>query len=430
LVWYSIISVKVSNIFSNQFAQKKFLSFRMQKHFPKKAIPIILLVVIALAVGIYWFLNKKPNDGKNVYVSGRIEGYETNIGAKIGGRVDYIAVREGEYVKKGQLIVKISDDEVQAQLRGAAARFAKSKEQEAESRYQIDVIKSQLKEAGLKVTYSKEDSNSQIEEGEAGVSEARAKLAQSQAELIQSKADLSLAATRKKRYAMLLEKGAVTTDETDQANTTYDTSIAMVSAKEHMVEAARKELSSAKANLLKAKATRLNPGMQEAQFTSLEKQLIQAQYQLKSAPQDSANAKAEEDQINANIAYLTILSPINAVCTARTVEPGAVVSPGQTVLSIIDLDIVYLRGYVPDSQIGRVRIGQKAKVMLDSSPNKPLEGTVIQIDPEASFTPENIYFREDRVKQVFGIKIAIAQPERFAKPGMPADALILIDSPR
>ena len=390
-----------------------------------------LLLVAAILIGIvYWYWTKNPNNSNGLYVSGRIEGYETNIGAKIGGRVDYIAVREGETVIKGQLLVKISDDDVQAQLRGAQARALKANEQEQQSRYQIDVIKSQINEAKLKVTYSKEDSNSQIKETEAGAAEAKAKLAQSQAELIQAQADLSLAAIRKNRYAMLEQKGAVTTDENDQAKATYDSDSALVKAKEYALEAAKKQLSSARATLSQAKATRLNPGMQEAQLTSLEKQLIQSQYQLKSAQQDIANAKAEVDQIKANIAYLTILSPINGVCTARPIEPGAVVTPGQTVLSVIDLDTVYLRAYVPDSQIGRVRIGQQAKVMLDNAPNKPLNGNVIQIDPEASFTPENIYFREDRVKQVFGIKIAIKQPDRFAKPGMPADSMIIIDSPR
>ena len=363
-------------------------------------------------------------------MSGRIEGYETNVGAKIGGRVDYIAVREGDYVTKGQLIVKISDDDVQAQLRGAQARLLKSGEQEETSRYQIDVIKSQLNEAKLKVSQSKQDSSSQVDQAESKVPEARAKLSQAEAELVQARSDLNLAQIRKKRYQLLLDRGAVTTDENDQARTTCDTDIAIVRAKEQAVEAARKELTTSLAALNQARATLYNPGIQTAQLVSLQKQLIQAEYQLKSAQQDIANAKADEDQIRANIAYLTILSPINAVCTARTVEPGAVVVPGQTVLSIIDLDYVYLRAYVPDAQIGRVRIGQKAKVMLDSSVKHPLEGTVIQIDPEASFTPENIYFRDDRVKQVFGIKILIHQPERFAKPGMPADAEIEIDSPR
>jgi HlyD family secretion protein len=74
-----------------------------------------------------------------------------------------------------------------------------------------------------------------------------------------------------------------------------------------------------------------------------------------------------------------------------------------------------------------VRVGQEAKIILDSSPDKPFTGQISQIDPEGSFTPENIYFKDDRVKQVFGIKIRINQPDRFAKPGMPADATIMLD---
>lgn len=372
----------------------------------KRRIPIKVLIPIVLIIAglAYWFFTKKPDNPKSLYVSGRIEGYETNVGAKIGGRVDYIAVREGEYVAKGQLIVKISDDDIQAQLRGAQARLLKASEQEQTSRYQIDVVKSQINEAQLKVPQSKEDSRSQVNQAESKVSEAKAKVSQAEAELVQARSDLNLAQIRKTRYQMLLDRGAVTTDENDQARTTCDTDTANMEAKKQALQAARKEFTTSLSALDQARATLYNPGIQEAQLVSLRKQLIQAQYQLKSAQQDIANAKADEDQIKANIAYLTILSPINAVCTARTVEPGAVVTPGQTVLSIIDLDYVYLRAYVPDAQIGRVRIGQKAKVILDSSIKKPMEGTVIQIDPEASFTPENIYFRDDRVKQVFVIK--------------------------
>jgi HlyD family secretion protein len=134
------------------------------------------------------------------------------------------------------------------------------------------------------------------------------------------------------------------------------------------------------------------------------------------------DAQSAVEEIQANIAYLNIPSPIHGVVTARTVEPGAVVAAGQTVISLIDLDTVFLRAYVPDSLIGRVCVNQPAKVYYDSDPHKEIEGKVIEIDPEASFTPENIYFRDDRVKQVFGIKIMINSPDNFAKPGMPADA--------
>jgi HlyD family secretion protein len=81
-----------------------------------------------------------------------------------------------------------------------------------------------------------------------------------------------------------------------------------------------------------------------------------------------------------------------------------------------------MRAYVPDSEAGKVRINQAALIYYDSDPKKGIHGRVIEIDPKASFTPENIYFKEDRVKQVFGIKILIDNPDNYAKPGMPADA--------
>jgi HlyD family secretion protein len=86
---------------------------------------------------------------------------------------------------------------------------------------------------------------------------------------------------------------------------------------------------------------------------------------------------------------------------------------------------VYLRGFIPEGDIGRVRVGQPAKVFLDSDPKRPLAAKVAEIDAQASFTPENIYFQRDRVRQVVGVKLAITTPAGYAKPGMPADAELL-----
>lgn len=95
-------------------------------------------------------------------------------------------------------------------------------------------------------------------------------------------------------------------------------------------------------------------------------------------------------------------------------------------MSVLDLDTVYMRGFIPEGDIGRVRVGQTAEVYLDSDPDRPLRARVTAIDAEASFTPENIYFREDRVQQVFGVRLAIESPGGYAKPGMPADAEIVL----
>jgi HlyD family secretion protein len=93
---------------------------------------------------------------------------------------------------------------------------------------------------------------------------------------------------------------------------------------------------------------------------------------------------------------------------------------------LVNLDKLYLRGFIPAGQIGKVKLGQQAQVYLDSFPNQPLEAIVTRVDPKASFTPENIYFQEDRVKQVFGVELTIKNPKGLAKPGMPSDGRILV----
>jgi HlyD family secretion protein len=99
---------------------------------------------------------------------------------------------------------------------------------------------------------------------------------------------------------------------------------------------------------------------------------------------------------------------------------------GTPLITLVDLEKVYLRGYVPEGRIGAVKSGQAARVFLDSSPDEPIEAYVSRIDPQATFTPENTYFRDDRVKQVVGVKLQLKGGVGFAKPGMPADGEILI----
>ncbi len=119
-----------------------------------------------------------------------------------------------------------------------------------------------------------------------------------------------------------------------------------------------------------------------------------------------------------------LASPKDGVCSAVNVRPGEVALPGQILIKVADDRSTYLRAFVPEGSIGRVKTGQRADVFLDSDPDKPLRARVVEIDATASFTPENVYFKEDRVRQVFGVKLAIESPDGSAKPGMPADAII------
>ena len=394
-----------------------------------KKIRFLLPLGVLLAgagLSVAYFLSQ-PKAETALQLSGRIEGYETNVGTKVAGRVELVTVREGNEVDRGQTIVRLDDEEVQAQLEAIKAQLAAAQEEEQQARLQIDVINSQIRQAQLSLQQSSEDTAGQVSEAEANLAVAEADLIEAQASVKEARSELNLAKVERDRYQNLLNGGAVSQDAFDQAQTTWETAQANVELEEAAVNAAEKEVSAAQGTLTQAKTTRLNPDIRSAELDSLNKQLIQTQSQLKAAQNNVANVKAQQKEIQARMNYLQVISPISGVVTARSVEPGEVVTAGETLLSLTNLNDVYLRGYIPEGQIGKVRVGQSAQIYLDSAPNKPLSAKVTEIDSEASFTPENIYFKEDRVQQVFGVKLDIDNPNGFAKPGMPADGEIVFD---
>ncbi len=401
----------------------------MTTKFNKNILKVLILPLI-LAIGIGFYLKIRPPEKSHsdeyILANGRIEGYETNIGAKIGGRIDSITVYEGDIVKPGKLLVQMSDSDIEAQLRAKLALIKASQQDVKSAEQKLKILDSQIKETEFKVKQATLDSQGRVYQSKNLVSSAKAKLSQAKAELDQVQSQLNLAKLRKQRYDNLVAKGVVTQDESDEVSTVYETTQALYMAKQDAVRGALKDLHAAMGQEKQSKSTTYNPDIITSELAMLKEEYKQAQHDLAKAKDNVKNAIANKDEIIANIKYLKLTSPINGIVTARVVEPGAVVVPGQTVVSLINLDIVYLRAYVSDSQIGKIKVGQLADVYLDSSPNQPLKGKVIEIDPVASFTPENIYFKNDRVKEVFGIKIGFTKPSGQANPGLPADAKIYL----
>ncbi|WP_164928915.1 HlyD family secretion protein [Gloeobacter violaceus] len=399
-----------------------------QKKGPNLRVLLLLGGLLAVGAGVFfwWFaLSRPPVD--RLALSGRLEGYETDVGAKTAGRVDRVTVREGDAVRRGQLIVQLDDAEIQAQLAGAVARIAAARQQQRQARLQIDVLEAQVTQAQLELTQSRGDARGRIAQADAQVAAARSQLAQAEAQVSEAEADLKLAVANRNRFEQLVREGATSVQQFDQAQTTFDAAQATLAARKAAVNAARKQVTAAEGTLTQTRTTALNPAVRTAGLDVARRQLAQARSQLLATEEDVKNAEATRRELLAQIAYLNITSPIDGVVTARSVEPGAVVTAGKTVLSLLDFRTVYLRGYIPEGQLGRVRVGQKARVFLDSAPERPLAARVAAVDPQASFTPESIYFRDERVRQVFGVKLLLEDPAGYAKPGMPADAEILTE---
>jgi HlyD family secretion protein len=373
----------------------------------------VTLAVLAVAAIVGWRRFAVSASPQGVIVlSGRIEGDEAAVAPKLGGRILEVRVREGDAVKADEVIALLDDDQVMAREVQAQAALVQSEARARAAQDQVAVLQAQLRQAQLHTEQSKVDAGGRVRQAEADLAGAEAQLAQ-------QRASYQLALFDKDAYVKLAESGAVSERQAKLAISTADQQAAAVVAAERRVEAAQGALTTARANLT-------NPDIREAETSTVLKQLAQQQSEVSSATAQTEQAKAQLSEAQANRADLTIRAPFAGTIVTRSAEPGEVVSPGTAIVTLVDLSRVYLRGFVPEGQIGAVKTGQPAHVFVDSSPKTPIDAEVSRIDPQATFTPENTYFRDDRVKQVVGVKLQLKGAVGFAKPGMPADGEILV----
>lgn len=146
--------------------------------------------------------------------------------------------------------------------------------------------------------------------------------------------------------------------------------------------------------------------------------------QQKAASWALKRAEATVAELQKKISDSEILSPINGRVSVKNMEEGEIAAAGSTIVTVIDLERPWVRGFVPEYKLGRVKLGMEAEIHSDSYPDKKYIGTIRYISPEAEFTPKNVQTQEERVKLVYAVKIYIDNPEQELKPGMPVDAII------
>jgi len=334
-------------------------------HRSRRTIVILIVLVLAAAAFGVWrafFAGNRVPDSL-VVLSGRIEGDDSALAPKTTGRILEIRVREGDSVQAGETIAVLDDQQVRAREDQSRAGLLQAQARAKLADDHIAVLNEQLQ--------------------------------QGQAEVAQQEASYQLALFDKEAYTRLAKSGAVSEREGKQAESTADQQAAAVAAAKRRVAAVRM-------------------------------QLAEQQAEIASANASTQQARAQLNEAQANQLDLIVVAPFSGVIATRTAEPGEVVTPGTAIVTMLDLSKVYLRGFVPEGQIGKVKVGQSARVYLDSSPKQPIDAYVSRVDPQATFTPENIYFRDDRVKQVVGLKLQLKGAVGFAKPGMPADGEILV----
>jgi len=377
-------------------------------------LPLIILIVLAVAGFFIWrgyFANPRVPDNI-VTLSGRIEGDDSAVSPKTMGRVEEIRVREGDTVKAGDTIAVLDDAQVRAREEQAQAALLGAQARVKSANDQIAIYEQQLQQNELMTEQSKVDAGGRVAQAQADVSAA-------ESDLNQQEASLKLAQFDYDAYDKLQKTGAASERQAKAALTTRDQQAAAV-------EAARRRLAAARGSLTTAQANLSNPGIRTFAADTVRKQILAQQAEIASANASAQQARFQLTEAEDNRKDLIVKAPFDGTVMTRAAEPGEVVQAGTAIVTLLDMSKVYLRGFVPEGQIGKVKIGQAARVYLDSAPDKAIDAVVQRIDPQATFTPENTYFRDDRVKQVVGVKLLLKSATGFAKPGMPSDGEILV----
>jgi HlyD family secretion protein len=345
----------------------------------------ILVVVGTLLVGtagvLAWHLFT-PESGL-VQVSGRIESDKVTLASKVAGRVATISVREGDAVHSGQVMALLEDRTARAQLAEARAAAEVAANQVGAERSALAVLRREVPAA--------------IATAEAGVSAAHANLRQRQSVVLQARLDADRAQ-------------GLARDHLIDAQSAERSELAWKEAQE--------QLSAAAADDRKAEE-----GLRDAQIGPVRIQAKEAELAAFASAEKQARAHAEE--VGTLVEELTLVAPMGGTVTGRFVNVGEVVNVGTPAYELVDLDHLYLQVYVPEAQIGKVRIGLPAQLYTDAFPDRAFPATVRYIASRAEFTPKEVQTPDERVKLVYEVRLYLDQnPQHRLTPGLPCDAVI------
>jgi HlyD family secretion protein len=326
----------------------------MRSRWTKGAAGLVLLV--ALSVAAAWggrYLGGGAS--KPVAVTGTIEATQVDVSVKITGRILERLVKEGDRVTRGQVLVRLDDSELAADVRrqDAALRSAQA------------TLRDLQKGARPQ----------EIEDARAAVSSAEATRTMTEREY--------------QRNDQLYTKNLIAAQDVDRARQAYE----VAKAQER---SARERLA-----LLLAGSRPDQIDAARWQVTQAESALAQAQSRLREA---------------------RVVSPIDGVVLRKNLEAGETANPGVPILTLVNPKDVWLRAYVPETEVGRLKVGDTAALRVDAFPNRVFTGRLVEIGSEAEFTPRNVQTKKERVNLVFRIKIQIDNPDGLLKPGLPADA--------
>jgi HlyD family secretion protein len=354
----------------------------------------IILALLALAAAITatalyagWFRRDDALQG-----SGTVEARNIRVGSKVGGRIDQVLVREGDFVQPGQILITFDDQE----LRAALAQSKAAAEKSSRGYRPEEIAEVRAAAAQAKADYEQRLNGYRQQDIDA----AKADVDRAKAEEVRSHTDFN-------RYEALAAKDLVSKQQRDSAEAAWKVALAQQQNAQHKLDELQigyrpEEIASAKAKYQQTQAT-------------LEK------FEHGNRREDVDLAQAAYSYDEARFRERQVVAPTAATVEVLDVRPGDLIAPNTPVATLLERDQIYVRIYIPETIIGQVKLGQKAEVRVDSFRNTIFDGVVEQINQQAEFLPRNVQTQEERVHQVFGIKIRINDTSHQVLAGMAAD---------
>jgi len=367
----------------------------------------VILGAAALAVFILavWLIHSCASSKNSFVYSGTVETREIQIGSKVGGRVTQVPVEEGQAVKAGDLLVRFESDDLKAQRAQAEAQLEQA---------QADLNRLQRGYRPEEIAQAEATAQEQRAMLDAAKNGPRAQeLQQAKADYAAASADATNAETNYKRMEMLVRADTISRQEYDNAKALRDSTA-------EKAESLRQRLAMLQEGTRKEDLHAAQERYRQAQATA---DMMQHGYRKEDIAAGRAKfdeAKARIDQLDVQLREAELFAPTDGLVETVSIRPGDLVGPGRIVVTMLETSQLWVKVYVPETDLASVRVGELAHIEVDSLQKRPFTGHVQEISSQAEFLPRNVQTRDDRQHQVFGVKVRVDNPDGVLKSGMSA----------
>jgi membrane fusion protein, multidrug efflux system len=394
---------------------------------------LVLLVVLAIgAIPIYsYYAARESTDDAEV------DGHLVPISPRIAGTLVEIAVNDNQEVKEGQELVRLDPRDYQVALEQAKADLADAQSSTLEANANVPITEVN---SSTSVHTSRADvaqSKAAVASADQQVNASKARLDSAKSRLVEAEANYVKAQRDEERYKVLVDKEEVSKQQ-------YDAAVAQAEATKAEVDSARANILEAQRNVDAALATR---DEMQARLTSADVSALQnvenaprlnsaIEARLRSTQAKVQQKQAAVDQAQLNLDYTILRAPVAGMVSKKTAEPGQRVETGEQVMSLVPLDDVWVTANYKETQLKRMRIGQKVEIEVDAFGGRKYNGHIDSIAAASGskfslLPPENATGNYVKVVQRVPVKIVLDKgqnADHLLRPGMSVSPVVLLDS--